>query len=162
MKVLYLDECKQKPFLLVGFLLPQVDSQKVRKQLSALRMPGQRSIHFKLESPRRRREILSLLNAMKCEVFVVKCFESKAPRGHAINTFLERNDFKAFVFELDETTRFRDHELFRGHEKSRTWDHRQRHEEPLLWVADAVAWCVNRGGEWERMVRPMIVETIEC
>lgn len=42
------------------------------------------------------------------------------------------------------------------------WDHRQRHEEPLLWVADAVAWCVNRGGDWERLVRPMIVETIEC
>ncbi len=162
MKVLYLDECKQHPFLLVGYLLPQVESQKIRKELSKLRMPGQRSIHFKLESPRRRREIVSVLNTMKCEVFVVKCFQRKSPRSHAIKTLLERKPFKSFVFELDETTRFKDHQQFRGYENSRTWDHKMRHEEPLLWVADAVAWCVNRGGEWERMVRAMIVETIEC
>lgn len=162
MKVLYLDECKQNPFLLVGYLLPQVESQKVRKQLSNLRMPGQRSIHFKLESPRRRREIVSVLNVLKCEVFVIKCSQRKSPRSHAINTLLERNRFKSFVFELDETSRFRDHQLFRGHENLLNWDHKMRHEEPLLWVADAVAWSVNRGGEWERMVRPMIVETIEC
>jgi hypothetical protein len=42
------------------------------------------------------------------------------------------------------------------------WDHVSRNQEPLLWVADAVAWCVNRGGDWERMVRPIIEETIDC
>lgn len=64
--------------------------------------------------------------------------------------------------ELDETVRLKDHELFKSRGIYFEWDHKQRHEEPLLWVADAVAWCVNRGGEWERLVRPMIVKTINC
>ena len=66
------------------------------------------------------------------------------------------------MFELDETSRFSDHKVFKDYASTCNWDHKMRHEEPLLWVADVVAWCVNRGGEWERMVRPMIVETIEC
>lgn len=72
------------------------------------------------------------------------------------------------VFELDESAKVQDDQilsrairLIRG-KREMQWDHLQRHEEPLLWVSDAVAWCVNRGGDWERMVRPMIVETIEC
>jgi hypothetical protein len=68
----------------------------------------------------------------------------------------------SIVLELDETVRFRDHQFLKQQQAIKEWDHRQRHEEPLLWVADAVAWCVNRGGDWERMVRPLIVETIEC
>jgi len=70
------------------------------------------------------------------------------------------------TFDLDETTLFKDRLVLKLEtiklKRQIFWDHKMRHEEPLLWVADAVAWCVNRGGEWERMVRPMIVETIDC
>ena len=66
------------------------------------------------------------------------------------------------VFELDETARVHDSKLLSDLQTKILWDHRERNQEPLLWVADAVAWCVNRGGEWEKLVRPLIVETIDC
>jgi hypothetical protein len=77
-------------------------------------------------------------------------------------TSKQSKTFKNLIFELDETVRFKDHHFLKQQRTDFAWDHRKRHEEPLLWVADAVAWCVNRGGDWERMVRPIIVETIDC
>jgi hypothetical protein len=74
----------------------------------------------------------------------------------------QRMEIRELVFELDQSCFVDDIKLLSEIRPNLTWDHRERHQEPLLWVADAVAWCVNRGGEWERMVRPMIVETIEC
>ena len=33
--------------------------------------------------------------------------------------------------------------------------HELPNDEPLLWIPDAIAWSINRGGEWERRVRQM-------
>lgn len=33
-------------------------------------------------------------------------------------------------------------------------------QDPLLWIADAVAWCEARGDRWSESVRPLIVERI--
>ena len=65
-------------------------------------------------------------------------------------------------FELDETAHAHDSKLLSDLQRNILWDHRERNQEPLLWVSDAVAWCVNRGGDWERLVRPLIIETIDC
>ncbi len=32
----------------------------------------------------------------------------------------------------------------------------QKHEEPLLWVADAIAWCIQRGQPWANLVVDLI------
>lgn len=32
-------------------------------------------------------------------------------------------------------------------------------EEPLLWAADAIAWCWQRGGVWKDKVRGLVVRT---
>jgi hypothetical protein len=37
-----------------------------------------------------------------------------------------------------------------------TYSHASAHEEPLLWVADAIAWSYAKGGEWRKRVGPMI------
>jgi hypothetical protein len=31
--------------------------------------------------------------------------------------------------------------------------HSARHEEPLLWIPDAIAWSYTRGGAWRHQVR---------
>jgi hypothetical protein len=66
------------------------------------------------------------------------------------------------VFELDETAHAHDSKVLSDLQTNILWDHRERNQEPLLWVSDAVAWCVNRGGDWERLVRPLIIETMDC
>jgi hypothetical protein len=38
------------------------------------------------------------------------------------------------------------------------YDHMHRHEEPLLWAADAIAWAWQRAGDWRDRVRPLVVQ----
>lgn len=167
MRSLFVDECKQQPYLFVGFAISAVKQQSHRRNLRSLLLPGQRSLHFKSEDMRRKKAILKQMLDLDCRVVVVKC--RSTPKGTARLCALQSlltsdlaSSCKRIVLELDETVRLKDHGYLKRQHWIAEWDHRQRHEEPLLWVADAVAWCVNRGGEWERMVRPMIVETIEC
>ena len=167
MNSLYVDECNQRPFLLVGFSIEPYEQHSIRKQLRQHLLPGQRSLHFRAENVRRKKAILSLLIKANCRLVVVKC-RTKADVSARICSLRTQigsdlaSGCVSIVLELDETVRFRDHQFLKQQQAIKEWDHRQRHEEPLLWVADAVAWCVNRGGDWERMVRPLIVETIEC
>lgn len=167
MKTLFVDECKQFPFLLVGFVISNVKQQALRRKLREHLLAGQRSLHFKSENTRRKKSIVKALMDSHCQVVVVKCITGTniAARYCALNALVQSHtaaSCNTIVLELDETVRHRDHLFLKERQSFQAWDHRQRHEEPLLWVADAVAWCVNRGGEWERMVRPMIVKTIDC
>lgn len=40
----------------------------------------------------------------------------------------------------------------------KTYVHLKRHEEPLLWVSDAVAWCHQKGGPWIARAAPLVAE----
>jgi hypothetical protein len=37
-----------------------------------------------------------------------------------------------------------------------SYEHFRSHEEPALWVADAVAWCWGAGGEWRHRISPIV------
>jgi hypothetical protein len=167
MQSLFVDECKQNNFLLVGFAIANFEHQLMRKLLRSQLLPGQRSLHFKTENMRRKKTIIKVLGDSGCQLVVVRCLVKgqRTSRLCALKTLINSPlaaSCKRIVLELDETVRLQDHEFLKRQTSINEWDHRERHQEPLLWVADAVAWCVNRGGEWERMVRPMILETIEC
>ncbi len=41
------------------------------------------------------------------------------------------------------------------------YEHLRSHEEPLLWVPDAVAWCHGADGEWRRRVVQIIDAVID-
>lgn len=173
MAEIYIDECKSKNYLLVGFVVAEKDALRLRMLLRKLLLPGQRSIHFHQEGPRRRKQILNILLAqeMRCVVFTVKGRTGKTSRISSIKAMANHRVSRGFtrlVFELDESSLYSDNRILNDFTYSKklrghlTWSHIIRHQEPLLWVADAVAWCLNRGGDWERMVRPMILESVEC
>jgi hypothetical protein len=37
------------------------------------------------------------------------------------------------------------------------YDHMPPYSDPLLWVADAVAWCSSAGGAWRERIEPLVV-----
>jgi hypothetical protein len=39
--------------------------------------------------------------------------------------------------------------------------HAGAHEEPLLWLPDAIAWAVGRGGDWRRRAEPLLEKVVE-
>ena len=173
MAEIYIDECKSKNYLLVGFVVAEKDALRLRALLRKLLLPGQRSIHFHQEGSRRRKQILQIMLAqeLQCVAITVKGRTGKTSRNASIKALASHRVSRGFVrlvFELDESSLDSDNRVLNDFTYSKklrgnlTWSHIVRHQEPLLWVADAVAWCLNRGGDWERMVRPMIIETIEC
>lgn len=71
--------------------------------------------------------------------------------GGADRVVIERDDV---TIDVDRRVLYR-----RAHRLSRPdlrYDHPRAHEEPLLAVADAVAWCWNRGGWWQQRVHNMV------
>ena len=165
--IAFIDESKAKKYLLVLSLLESRDLTTTRKFLAQTLLAGQRSVHFRKESPRRRTYLIKTFRKLDIRVVVFKdklvsSVSSRALLIRRICDEAKRLALRELVFELDQTCLDDDVALLNVLRPDLSWDHRERNQEPLLWVSDAVAWCVNRGGEWERMVRPMIVETIEC
>lgn len=167
MNTAYIDECKGKGYIFAVNLVNPKSQTALRELLNKQLLPGQRSVHFRKESFRRRKALIKRISNMGFRLVILKSVSSKPNQARQI---LIRHLVKVspgfqidyLVFELDITSVQQDSKLLSDLRSSLNWDHRQRHQEPLLWVPDAVAWCLNRGGEWARMVRPMIVETIDC
>jgi hypothetical protein len=42
-----------------------------------------------------------------------------------------------------------------------TYRHATAHEEPLLWLPDAIAWAVGRGGDWRRRAEPLLEKVVD-
>lgn len=165
--IAYIDESKAKNYLLVMNLVLPSEQTYLRRALSAQLLAGQRSFHFTKESNRRRTQLVRHLLGLNFRVVVfsikgVSNTESRKPLIVEACKNIRKFEISNLVFELDQSCYQNDMKLLNEIRPEVSWDHRERHQEPLLWVADAVAWCVNRGGEWERMVRPMIVQAIHC
>ena len=76
-----------------------------------------------------------------------------------------RSEVKNIVLESDESQNPLDRKVLTqalvdlGVEEEVGFAHELPNDEPLLWIPDALAWCINRGGEWERRVKQMSVKT---
>lgn len=167
MAVIYVDESKDPAYIIAALVIQDPQIPKIRKILLASRRKNQRSIHFKKESPNRRKELIDLYVSHKLELVLFlsgkknakaareACFEELVKYSKEMNIgriVIERDDS---VFEADEKLLVK---LISeaGCKGSIGFEHFYRHEEPLLWVPDSIAWCANRGGEWSRLARPLI------
>ncbi|MFM2185051.1 MAG: hypothetical protein RIS55_699 [Actinomycetota bacterium] len=159
----FVDESKEKKYTLVATIIPGAHLVKTRKAMRALLAPGQTRIHFKNESPQRRRKILAAISLLihqnlystssrpKNKDARTECLESLIPE-------LLRNGVTKIVFEADESLVQAERrylaavisQLPEGQELM--FEHLAPRQEPCLWIPDAVAWSVQRGGEWSRKV----------
>ncbi|GAA0611116.1 hypothetical protein GCM10010174_30690 [Kutzneria viridogrisea] len=144
---------------------------RTRTALRSLCLGGQRRIHFKDEGCARRREIIARL---ECLGLRVAMYTSQEPGELA-----RENCLRGLVADLVEANARRlvlesrasgdrlDLRVLRtamGHHARRTglvYEHLRPHEEPLLWVPDAVAWCFGSGGDWRRRVAKLVVRCVD-
>ena len=171
MAVLFIDESKNPKYFLAATVIQEADVPRLRKVIRAEVRKGQRAIHFSKEEDSRRRELLSLFkrSGFQSYLFTSKqtqdldarfeCFEQliNAALAHGeTRLVLERDDS---VFKFDEKTLSSLIKQFDA--KGRVgFEHMYRHEEPMLWVADAVVWCANRGGEWHQRSSGLITRNL--
>jgi hypothetical protein len=170
--ILYLDESKAKNYVFIGVLVGDGDAPRLRKRVAALKMPGQRSIHFVKEAESRRRKLIHEISDLG---FGAVRFESKDKNQkkarelciREIVRFAANQGIRSLVFERDESAVKNDEKwLKEAILKTQGIDklgfvHLRRFEEPLLWVADAIAWCDARGGDWANRVNESITIRIE-
>lgn len=161
MAVFYVDECKAAGYLLVATMIQNHDGPRIRKFLKAQVKKGQRSTHFSRENPGRKKQILADYEKLPFQCFVfhqrekptfearAKCltdlFETAVRVGVGL-VVIERDDSifvleRKFLLELIKARGWQDRVAF---------EHNRRHEEPLLWISDSLAWCIGKSGEWNR------------
>ncbi|WP_435586111.1 hypothetical protein [Micromonospora aurantiaca (nom. illeg.)] len=145
------------------------DVAGMRASLKGLRFPGQERIHFRTESDRQRRKILSQVARLSPMVWI---FEAPGPEEVARAACL--------TALVDELTILRPQHLIlesRGDHRDRVdrriiraalqksghqvqYRHLEPRHEPLLWIPDIVAWAHGAGGDWARRARPLVGKTL--
>lgn len=165
---LYIDESKAKGFLLAAIFVSIDKASEARRALKALRLKGQRSLHFVNERDSRRRTILSELRRLEPAAHVIKVTGAKEVvcRERCLNELVllaQELGVRKLIFELDESflefdTRVLSRAIAKASLSARlTFIHLPREQEPLLWMADAIAWSYNKGGEFEYRISGLLV-----
>jgi len=166
---LYVDESKNRAYLLVAAVVRDAEAAVTRRMMRGFVLPGQRRLHFTKESDSRRRAVLSELVAAGVRA---KVFESAARSALTAReaclidlvSFAGQGGHRRLMLERDESLEVRDRRvLFReldaaGLRDSVEYVFQAPRLEPLLWIPDAIAWSVARGGEWRRRVAPLLTD----
>jgi hypothetical protein len=163
----FVDETKQhRRLAMVAAVVAPADLREVRAAVRSLAKPGQRRVHFTSESSRRRNEILGTITELGLTATVYAC-ERGAPELDSRRSCLTRivEDHATahrLIVERDDSLVAHDrrflYDAVRKTSAGLTYEHMRPHEECLLWVPDALAWCWSAGGEWGRRVRGMLAE----
>ncbi|WP_244924980.1 hypothetical protein [Actinomyces bowdenii] len=128
------DESEVGGYSMTAVAVRAADVADARAKLKQQMRKGQRSIHFTNERPEARK---ALIEMMTCRRLV-----------------LDRSDS---VVKADRQVL----QQVLGHGWEGTYDHLRDHEEPLLWLADGISWCWNRGGDWRERLSGIEVEVVE-
>ena len=164
----YVDESKAKSYIVAAILISPGDLVRFRRVLRGLLKPGQSYIHFKSESAARRKLILGAFERLgvRAKIFRSSGLNQVAARAICMDALIEDSlvsNATRLVFELDESVWKSDVRVIRNsletHDKfsSIEYSHLRKSEEPLLWIADAIAWSYARGGEFKRRALKLII-----
>lgn len=164
----FVDESKQRDYLLVASVHTSGDLGELRKIMNRLTMPGQRRIHMKKESDSRRRQITDAIVAAEVNATVYNAgrhhHSELDARAACLRRLIEDNAVlrdPMIVLEQDDSLLDWDRrQLFAlvrstGHPQMR-YQHQRAGAEPLLGLPDAIAWCWAKGGDWRRRIQPAV------
>lgn len=162
----FVDETKNRGYLIAAAAVLLPDVAGVRRTVTELCKPGQRRIHFTKEKDARRRQIITALAAtdVRVEIYDASACHDRLARARCLEAITEDLAGRGrvrLVLERDDSVL--------AHDKRVLFDHVRKtgareleylflraHEECLLSIPDAVAWCWAKGGNWRTAVRPMV------
>lgn len=167
MSTLFIDESKSRGYTLVAAVIVPADAASMRKAVRELVLPGQRRLHFTRESDPRRRAILSALSALGVRAHVFRSGAEREADGRedclkALVAYAHEHSHSRLVLERDESIEKADRRILyreikaRGLSDAVHYELEAPHDEPLLWIPDALAWSFTKGGDWKRRIAPML------
>lgn len=164
----FVDETMRGGYYMAAALMVPKDLARVRKAISALLLSGQRRIHFNTERDSRRRQILSTIVELQPEVVIYDASghrDDRAARQACLEALVD--DLAArrahrLVIERADSLLTNDQRILyarvhkTGCADTLTYVHQRTHEEPLLTIPDAVAWCWTKGGHWRSTISQIV------
>ncbi|WP_033436643.1 hypothetical protein [Saccharothrix sp. NRRL B-16314] len=167
----FLDESRRGPTYLVAVVVVQAhDCNEARAAMRRLTKPGQRRVHFNVESDRRRRDLLARIGDLGLRGRVWHCRDSDdvTARQVCLSAVVPKMiDLRVsrLVLESCQHQDVRDRrtlaEAVRKAGGELGYEHFRPAEDALLWVSDALAWCHGAGGEWRRRVSALLDEVVD-
>lgn len=165
----FVDESERRDYLLCAAVV-RGDVAALRTGVRALCRPGQRRVHFSKEGDPRRRAVLSALVDLGVQAWVYRCGSAPADgRERCLDALLADivpAGATVLVIESRRTMDNLDDEVIKAALRKYgtgrlTYRHAGPYEEPLLWVPDAVAWAVGRGGDWRRRSESLLEKVVD-
>lgn len=165
----FIDEsARDRRYLIAVAIVQPSHVRQLRREMCRLLLPGQRELHFKKEKPIRRRLLADAIARLPVEVDVYSrwCCRDEEPARQDCLARLTRDvlDRQAHRLVIDSRDSQDIHDertlrrILEPHPSASrlVYEHVNSRTEPLLWIADVVAWCHGAGREWRKRVYPII------
>lgn len=138
------------------------DVDALRRLVRSFCLPGQRRWHFVHERDSRRRQIIDAIIASGQVTALIYYGKGRDTEIRAesfrrmVDPLIDRNVVR-LIIESREGRDDLDRQVLvgqlRGHPAALLYDHMPPHGDPLLWIADAVAWCSSAAGIWQERIQ---------
>lgn len=155
----FVDESKRGGYLMTAAAVLPGDLNRARQAVRSLILPGQRRLHFTHESDNRRKQILDVIAELSptATIYDGSAHDRRRQREACLTGLiadLATAGTRMLVLETDESVLELDRRiLYRSTRlhgcEALEYRHHRAHEEPLLAIPDALAWCWQRGGPWK-------------
>jgi hypothetical protein len=166
----FVDESKKGRLLLVAAGIQANNLRAARKAMDGLRLRNQRRVHYKDENATRKKEILDVIGSTGATATVyagpegVRELAARRVCLERLVMDLAERSARRLVVELDTSLVEHDRRwLYAASRRSGAafeYHHLRAHEECLLWIPDAIAWCWAARGHWRDRVRSVVATEI--
>ncbi|MGH7870371.1 MAG: hypothetical protein ACREP9_22690 [Candidatus Dormibacteraceae bacterium] len=169
----FIDESERGAYLVGAALILPQDLVSLRRTLRALVLPRERTIHFNNESPSRKKQLLARFTAtgaIRGRIYTAQHPARSEARKACMTALLQdlaAGDCRRLVIESREGRDKQDRQVIVDQQRQRqglremAYDHMRPYEEPLLWIADGLAWGYGAGGDWRSRTASMIEQIVE-
>lgn len=165
-----IDESKRpnQPYTMVAAFIPPGEVSALRAALRRKLRKGQRSLHFTKERDAVRKAVLAILAEHRVAAVVAlahKGASAEPPREiclRALSRVIREAKAASVRLDRDATQERRDRKIISREFDPAAIDYsfRSRHEDELLWVADALAWSFAKGDTWKATASALVGEII--
>ncbi len=162
----FVDESKVGNLLVAVAVVAPGELTAMRRLMRSHLLKSQSHVHFTKERPDRRRQIVTSLCATSVTIDIYQASGDDPGKAResclrALVADLARTGARRLVIEQDDSLIRSDQAVLYsavrqvGIEDALTYVHLPKRAEPLLWIADAAAWCWTHP-TWRDKIRPII------
>lgn len=164
----FVDETKERGYFVAAAVVLPNNVAAARQTMGGLILPRQRRIHFHKENDARRDKIVAAIVGLGVEVVIYDACahaDVKSARDAClVRLVTDLAELKAerVVLERDDSNIKSDQRILysrvcaEGLRDTLNYYHQRAHEECLLTIPDAIAWCWAKRGPWRAKVESLV------